>query len=117
MAPQSALEIYQDLTTAGKAFEKNEAGAREALIEHSRALIASLEIPSEFLQRTFWAEVSLSLFLLKEEKYKTRKQMDTRCNCTIANMNSYLARPICNHSPWHGRQALPTSKGCRRGRD
>jgi hypothetical protein len=51
--------ILEGLATAGKAFEKNEAGSREALIDYSRALIAALEIPSEFIQRSFWAEVSL----------------------------------------------------------
>lgn len=61
MTSQSAIAIFQNLTSAGQAFEKNEAGAREALIDHSRALIAALEIPSEFMQRTFWAEVTMIL--------------------------------------------------------
>lgn len=51
--------ILESLASAGKAFDINEAGSREALIEHSRALIGTLEIPSEFVQRSFWAEVSL----------------------------------------------------------
>lgn len=51
--------ILESLASAGKAFDINEAGSREALIEHSRALISALEIPSEFVQRSFWAEVSL----------------------------------------------------------
>lgn len=41
--------ILESLASAGKAFDINEAGAREALIEHSRALIGALEIPSEFV--------------------------------------------------------------------
>jgi hypothetical protein len=53
----TASFILEKFASAHSAFDKNEPGSREALIEHSRALIASLEIPSEFLQRTFWAEV------------------------------------------------------------
>lgn len=59
MTSQSAIAIFQNLTSAGEAFSKSEAGAREALIDHSRALIAALEIPSEFMQRTLWAEVTI----------------------------------------------------------
>lgn len=59
MASLSVSSILEALASAGKAFEKNEAGSREALIDQSRALVAALEIPSEFLQRSFWAEVSL----------------------------------------------------------
>lgn len=51
--------IIDSLVAAGKAYENNEPGAREALIDNSRALMTSLEIPSEFLQRSFWAEVAL----------------------------------------------------------
>ncbi|KAL2840656.1 S-adenosyl-L-methionine-dependent methyltransferase [Aspergillus pseudoustus] len=56
----SVSSILEGLATAGKAFEQNEAGAREALIDLGRALVAQLEIPSEFLQRTFWAEPAQS---------------------------------------------------------
>lgn len=59
MASKSATSILQELTLAAKEFEKNEIGAREALIDQSRALISALEIPSEFIQHTFWAQVSL----------------------------------------------------------
>jgi hypothetical protein len=58
MASPSVSSLLEGLATAGKAFDKNEAGSREALIDQSRALIAVLEIPSEFVQRSFWAEVS-----------------------------------------------------------
>lgn len=58
MTSSSVSSILESLATAGKAFEKNEAGAREALIENSRALVAALETPSEFIQHSFWAEVS-----------------------------------------------------------
>lgn len=49
--------IIKQLTSTGKAFKENEPGSREALIAQSRALVAALEIPSEFIQRTLWAEV------------------------------------------------------------
>ena len=50
--------ILERIAAAGKAFESNELGSRESLIELGRDLVATLEIPSEFLQRSFWAEVS-----------------------------------------------------------
>lgn len=57
MASAQASTILDQLAEAGKAFKQDEPGSREALIAHSRALVAALEIPSEFIQRTFWAEV------------------------------------------------------------
>ena len=57
MVSQTPSEILDGIAAARVAFENNEAGSREALIDYSRALISSLEIPSEFVQRTFWAEV------------------------------------------------------------
>lgn len=57
---QSVTRILDEISSARVGFDKNEAGSRESLIDHSRALIAALEIPSEFIQRTFWAEVSIS---------------------------------------------------------
>ncbi|KAL3459299.1 S-adenosyl-L-methionine-dependent methyltransferase [Aspergillus heterothallicus] len=59
----SVSSILEGLATAGKAFDKNEAGSREALIDLGRALVAQLEIPSEFLQRTFWAEPAQSAII------------------------------------------------------
>lgn len=50
--------ILERIAAAGKAYEGDELGSRESLIELGRDLVASLEIPSEFLQRSFWAEVS-----------------------------------------------------------
>lgn len=58
--------ILEDIASAGKGLQTNEAGSREALIERSRALIASLEIPSEFIQNKFWSEVSLMHCILLE---------------------------------------------------
>lgn len=55
----SVSSILEDISSAGKGLETNEAGSREALIERSRALIATLEITSEFIQNKFWSEVSL----------------------------------------------------------
>ncbi|KAL3477295.1 S-adenosyl-L-methionine-dependent methyltransferase [Aspergillus californicus] len=59
----SVSSILESLATAGKAFDKNEAGSREALIDLGRALVTQLEIPSEFLQRTFWAEPAQSAII------------------------------------------------------
>jgi hypothetical protein len=52
------LSILERVAAAGKAYEGNELGSRENLIELGRDLVAALEIPSEFIQRSFWAEVS-----------------------------------------------------------
>ncbi|KAK6064543.1 hypothetical protein SCUP515_11731 [Seiridium cupressi] len=41
---------------AEKQYESSEAGSRDTLLELTLALLGKLEIPSEFLQRTFWAE-------------------------------------------------------------
>ncbi|RAL09103.1 putative hydroxyindole O-methyltransferase [Aspergillus homomorphus CBS 101889] len=60
MTNQSVSSILEDLTAAGKAFDSDQPGAREALIDRSRALVAALEMPSEFIQRSFWAEPAMS---------------------------------------------------------
>jgi hypothetical protein len=52
--------ILEKFAGAAKSYNRDELGSREALIELSRDLIAALEIPSEFLQRSFWAEVSMN---------------------------------------------------------
>ncbi|KAL4800798.1 S-adenosyl-L-methionine-dependent methyltransferase [Aspergillus venezuelensis] len=59
----SVSSILDSLAAAGKAYDKNEAGSREALIDLGRALVTELEIPSEFLQRTFWAEPAQSAII------------------------------------------------------
>lgn len=59
MTSTSVTSILDSLATAGKSYETNEAGSREKLIEQSRALVAALEVPSEFIQRSFWAEVRM----------------------------------------------------------
>lgn len=58
MAAESVSSIVEQIATAGKAYGSNEVGSRESLIDLGRSLVAVLEIPSEFLQRSFWAEVS-----------------------------------------------------------
>ncbi|KFZ04842.1 hypothetical protein V501_08932 [Pseudogymnoascus sp. VKM F-4519 (FW-2642)] len=52
MASSSVSSILDGIAAAGRSFGENEAGSREALIEYSRSLVAALEIPSEFIQRT-----------------------------------------------------------------
>ncbi|KAF1947988.1 putative hydroxyindole O-methyltransferase [Clathrospora elynae] len=56
----SVTSILERIAAAGKTYEGNEIGSRELLIELGRDLVATLEIPSEFLQRSFWAEPALS---------------------------------------------------------
>ncbi|KAJ5787522.1 hypothetical protein N7457_002512 [Penicillium paradoxum] len=63
MASPSVSAILDSIATSRAAFDKNEPGSRESLIDQSRALIAALEIPSEFVQRTFWAEPAQSAIL------------------------------------------------------
>ncbi|QDS74400.1 hypothetical protein FKW77_005672 [Venturia effusa] len=52
--------IVQQIAAAGRAYSNDEVGSRESLVDLSRRLIAALEIPSEFLQRSFWAEPALA---------------------------------------------------------
>lgn len=59
MATPSVTVILDRIAATGKAYKKDDLGSREALIDLSRDLVAALEIPSEFLQRSFWAEVRL----------------------------------------------------------
>ncbi|CDM36722.1 hypothetical protein CBS147339_2563 [Penicillium roqueforti] len=63
MLTKSVTSILQGITLAAKEFENNEAGARESLIAHSRALISALEVPSEFIQHTFWSQPALSAII------------------------------------------------------
>ncbi|KAJ5214094.1 hypothetical protein N7449_001263 [Penicillium cf. viridicatum] len=63
MASPSVSVTLDGIATSRAAFDKNEAGPRDALIDQSCALIAALEIPSEFVQRTFWAEPAQSAII------------------------------------------------------
>lgn len=49
--------ILAQLQKTGAAFADNQPGAREQLLNLSHALIATLELPSEAIQRMGWAEV------------------------------------------------------------
>ncbi|KAK6821904.1 hypothetical protein PG987_014729 [Apiospora arundinis] len=61
MSSPSVSTLLERITAAGKAYEKNqEPGSREDLIDLSQALVAALEIPSEFIQRSFWSEPAKS---------------------------------------------------------
>lgn len=57
MSSPNISRLIGDLVSAGKAYENHEAGARERLIDLSSSLTGALEIPSEFVQRSFWAQV------------------------------------------------------------
>jgi len=57
MAASPITSILERIAAAGKAYEGDQVGSRESLIDLGRDLVAALEIPSEFLQRSFWAEV------------------------------------------------------------
>lgn len=58
MEAKPVSSIVEEIVAAGKAYNSNEVGSRESLIDLGRTLVAALEIPSEFIQRSFWAEVS-----------------------------------------------------------
>ena len=64
MTASQVSTILERIAAAGDAYGSHGLGSREALIDLSRDLIAALEIPSEFLQRSFWAEVGRSQVLL-----------------------------------------------------
>lgn len=58
MSSPPVSSLIERIVAAGKALEGGETGARESLVALNHALIAQLEMPCEFLQRTFWGEVS-----------------------------------------------------------
>jgi hypothetical protein len=60
MAPsQDILSLLDNIAAVRKTYENSEAGSRDTLLELTLGLLGKLEIPSEFLQRTFWAEVRI----------------------------------------------------------
>lgn len=63
MTNSTVTAILSQIKAAGDALKTNEVGSRETLIDLARELAVSLEYPSEFLQRTFWAEVSSHVIL------------------------------------------------------
>ncbi|KAK6223418.1 hypothetical protein LQW54_000536 [Pestalotiopsis sp. IQ-011] len=56
MSPTQPEEIMCQLQAVGSAYTKKKPGAREQLINLCHSLIASLELPSEAIQRMGWAE-------------------------------------------------------------
>ncbi|KPM39842.1 hypothetical protein AK830_g6748 [Neonectria ditissima] len=56
----TSSEILERMQAASVALENNETGAREALLDLNRQLLAELETPTEFLQRLYFATASLS---------------------------------------------------------
>lgn len=52
-----AIEILSKITASTEAFTRDEPGAREQLPFFSHQLTATLETPSEAIQRIGWAEV------------------------------------------------------------
>jgi hypothetical protein len=53
--------LVSKILVASSAYGDNEPGAREQLLNLSYALISSLELPSETIQRIGWAEVGAVL--------------------------------------------------------
>lgn len=105
MAPQQVSSILEQIASAGKAYEKNEPGSREVLIDQSRALVASLEIPSEFLQRTFWAEVSSRQTTPMELAFFLSKSLQELQ--LLINYPLSTASVILHYSSWCRCQTFP----------
>ena len=59
MASSPVSSILERIAAAGTAYGGGERGSRESLIDLGLQLVSALEIPSEFIQRSMWAEVSL----------------------------------------------------------
>jgi hypothetical protein len=58
MAPsKDVLSLLDSIANVRTAYENDAPGSRDSLLELTLGLLGKLEIPSEFLQRTFWAEV------------------------------------------------------------
>lgn len=89
--------ILERIASAGKAYEQGRLGSRDALVELGRDLVGALEIPSEFLQRTFWAEVSQPAGVLIEERSSAEQ-------LAASFVSSLQAR--------RSSKAVPTSERC-----
>lgn len=61
MAQPSVNTIIQRIIAAGEQYGSNTPGARETLVDLGHELSMALEIPSEFIQRSMWAEVDMIL--------------------------------------------------------
>ena len=53
---ESVPTMLGAIASAGASYMLGKTGAREDLLEALRTLVAALELPSEFLQRTGWAQ-------------------------------------------------------------
>jgi hypothetical protein len=72
--PQLILSQMQGL---GYDLAQHRPGAREQLLNLSHALISSLELPSEAIQRMGWAEVQLLPFLAHHPPLTTNSSCPT----------------------------------------
>ncbi|ROW06485.1 hypothetical protein VMCG_04236 [Cytospora schulzeri] len=59
MANGSVASLVEDIVRAGECYDDDAPGSRETLVDLGHALVAALEIPSEFVQRSMWAEPAL----------------------------------------------------------
>lgn len=64
MANTSVASLIENIVRAGQSYDSKAPGSRETLVDLGHALVAALEIPSEFVQRSMWAEVSYLLYVL-----------------------------------------------------
>ncbi|KAF7517014.1 hypothetical protein G7054_g13944 [Neopestalotiopsis clavispora] len=64
MAPsKDVLSLLDSIANVRTAYENDAPGSRDSLLELTLGLLGKLEIPSEFLQRTFWAEPGKSALI------------------------------------------------------
>ena len=94
MATAPVTSIVERIAAAGKAYEGEERGSREALMDLGRDLVAALEIPSEFLQRSFWAEVCVYRSCCGQRAYPA------------------IASLVCPLQACGGRETIPTPHRC-----
>ncbi|CAG8425938.1 unnamed protein product [Penicillium salamii] len=52
----NASALLIEMASTAEALKNESPGSRQILIAQSHALIEALELPSEFVRRTFWAE-------------------------------------------------------------
>lgn len=79
-----AASLLEDILNLKQSYLSNEPGARESLIDLSQALITSLEIPSEAIQRVGAAEVRfLTLFLAVSIHFSRTVLTDEARSCRL----------------------------------
>ena len=64
--PAVVKDLLEKVIQNGKGLEAGQSGAREAIIASCLSLASTLEYPSESIVRTWWAQVSPSLWLEKQ---------------------------------------------------